>query len=117
MRCCSLRCVSRSATTSSRAAITRAMISASAGMSRSTSAGVKYRSDTRNVPEPAGDEDRVDFLRPVHAARERQLDVGGAAGTGDEVDDGAAARPVVAAAVVPRLERHARLLECLDERR
>src|SRR5438034_10730894 len=79
------------------------MISVSSGMSASTSRGEKYPSAT----EPSLHEDRMDLLRPVHAARERQLDVRGAAGSSDEIDHAPA--PAFRRAVVPGFEEHAHL--------
>src|SRR2546426_733927 len=87
------------------------MSGASAGISASTSRGVKWRSAT----DRRLDEDRVHLLRPVHAARERQLDIRRPARAGDEADDGSAGpRRTVG---VPELEEHAGLRERLDERR
>src|SRR5439155_25591353 len=86
------------------------MSGASAGISASTSRGVKWRSAT----DRRLDEDRVHLLRPVHAARERQLDIRRPARAGDEGNDGPAVPRLTVD--VPELEKHARLRERLDER-
>src|SRR5213083_1625504 len=86
------------------------MIRVSLGMSASTSAAVKYRSATKAPVH----EDRVHFLRPVHPARQGELDVRSPARTRDEVDDGAIGRR--RAVSVPGLEKHADLRQRFDER-
>src|SRR6266446_9710034 len=87
------------------------MSGVSAGISASTSRGAKWRSAT----DRRLDEDRVHLLWPVHAARERQLDIRRSARAGDEADDGPAVPRLTVG--VPELEEHARLRERLDERR
>src|SRR5438128_9903463 len=82
----------------------------SLGMRASTSPAVKYRSAT----DSPLDEDRVHFPGPVDAPGQGELDVGGPARAGDEVDDGA--RPGRRAVPVPGLEEHADLLQRVDER-
>src|SRR5215470_8221534 len=88
-----------------------AMTRVSVGMSVSTSPGSKYRSAMSR--QAAVDEDRMNLLGAVHAARERQLDVGGATRSRDEVDHGAALGR--RRALVPRLQREPDVLQRLHE--